>query len=397
MNNNNNNNRRPNNQFPQTGRSQYTQRPQPNGQYQYQRTQQQYPPVRHRSRKQAKNAAGFAILAIVILVMLLVSVIIFVTRCASGNIGDGGRDTTDAVTTENSIVTDDLQTTVADIPTQTTQAPPETTEPETEALDPTYEYVTKTAADVHKGYQILVNYQNEYTFEGDFDIKPFYGNKTKAYKVKDTLVSFDMYAMSWCNKMMDAMKVDMGTGYVLVNSSYRTIDEQDSIYSMYVDKNGEEYAKQYVALPGYSEHHTGLAVDFTVYTDSGESYTFDDKPEYPEWMLANSYKYGFIQRYSKDKTDFTKIAYENWHYRYVGKPHAFYMVKNNLCLEEYIDLLRGFEFGEKHLAITDDEGVSWEIYFVPAEAATTEVPVPKYLEYEISGNNVDGFIVTCKK
>ncbi len=394
--NNNNNNRKPNNQFPQTGRSQYTQRQQPGGQYQYQHTQQQYPPVRHRSRKQARNAAGFAILAIVILVMLLVSVIIFVARCANGSIGGGESVTTDEVTTENNIVTDEQQTSEI-VEEQTTQAPPETTEPETEALDPTYEYVTKTAADVHKGYQILVNYQNEYTFDGGFDIKTFYGNKSSSYKVKDTLVSFDIYAMEWCSKMMDAMKADMGTGDVLVNSSYRTIEDQDSIYASYLDKYGEEYAKDYVALPGFSEHHTGLAVDFTVYTSNGESYTFDDKPEYPEWLLANSYKYGFVQRYAEDKIDFTKIAYENWHYRYVGKPHAFYMVKNNLCFEEYIDLLRSFEFGDRHLAITDDEGVSWEIYFVPAEAGATEVPVPKYLEYEISGNNVDGFIVTCKK
>lgn len=392
----NNNNRKPNNQFGQTGRPEYNQRQQTNGQYQYRQMQNQYPPVRHRSRKQARSAAGFAILAIVILVMLLISVIIFAARCASGSFGDDGSDTTDALTTEN-VINNDSPTSGENTEDQTSQAPPETTEPETEALDPTYEYVTKTATDVHSGYQILVNYQNEYTFEGDFDIKPFYGNKNQSYKVKDTLVSFDMHAMSWCNEMMKAMKADMGTGDVLVNSSYRTVEDQDAIYASYLDKYGEEYAQLYVALPGYSEHHTGLAVDFTVYTDNGESYTFDDKPEYPEWLLANSYKYGFIQRYADDKTDFTKIAYENWHYRYVGKPHAFYMVKNNLCLEEYINLLRGFEFGEKHLAITDDEGVSWEIYFVPAESETTEIPVPKYLEYEISGNNVDGFIVTCKK
>ena len=74
------------------------------------------------------------------------------------------------------------------------------------------------------------------------------------------------------------------------------------------------------------------------------------------------------------------------------------MVKNDLCLEEYIDFLRGFRLGDKVLALTDDEGAAWEIYFVPADpSGVTKVPVPKYLEYEISGNNVDGFIVTCRK
>ena len=64
---------------------------------------------------------------------------------------------------------------------------------------------------------------------------------------------------------------------------------------------------------------------------------------------------------------------------------------------EYIEALRSFPFDGKHLNITDDEGQHWEIYFVPATGETTEVPVPKNLTYEVSGNNVDGFIITIKK
>ncbi len=395
--NNNNNNRNRDNQLPNTGRNPYYSQRQPSGQYQYRQAPQGYPPVRHRSRKQAQKAAGLVVLSAVILVMLLISVIIFAARCANGSFSAGNDTTTEVLNGE--ITGDAPPTSGESFENQTSETlPPETTEPVTEALDPTYEYIEKTAGDVHKGYQILVNYQNEYTFDGDFDIKPFYGNKNTSYKVSDTLVSFDMYAMGWCNKMMEALAADLGNGDALVNSSYRTMEQQENIYAYYLDKYGEEYAQLYVAIPGYSEHHTGLAVDFTVYTNNGESYTFDDKPEYPEWLKTNGYKYGFIQRYPSDKTDFTKIAYENWHYRYVGKPHAFYMVKNNLCFEEYIDFLRKFEFGETHLAITDDEGTAWEIYFVPADpSGVTRVPVPKYREYELSGNNVDGFIVTCQK
>ena len=393
MNNNYNNNRKPNGQLPRTGQTQYRSQQNHNGQYQY--TPSGYPPVRHRSRKQAQRAAGLVVISAIILVMLLTSVVIFAARCANGSFGANGDDTSGAAVSGNVNDSGDI-TDNPDTSSDTTL--PETTEPVTQAVDPTYKYVDMTEADIHKGYQILVNYQNEYTFDGGFTIKPFYGNKNLSYKVRDTLVSFDTYAMSWCNKMMEAMEADMGTGDVLVNSSFRDYDDQESVYGYYLDKYGEEYAQLYVAVPGFSEHHTGLAVDFTVYTDNGESYTFDDKPEYPEWLKTNGCKYGFIQRYPSDKTEFTKIAYENWHYRYVGKPHAFYMVANNLCLEEYIDLLRNFEFGDKHLAITDDEGAAWEIYFVPANASgTTQVPVPKYLDYEVSGNNVDGFIVTCEK
>ncbi len=327
--------------------------------------------------------------------MLVVSVIIFFSRCATG-FGPNDTDTDEYTDTYDTVDTRDTSTNNgSDVPDDTL---PDDTDPPEPVLDAKYEYIELTEADVHKGYQILVNYQNIYNFDGGFNIISFYGNKNRNYKVADVYVSFDSVALGYVNEMMDAFKADTGKHDILVNSSFRTLEDQESIYESYLDKYGEEYASLYVAIPGYSEHHTGLAVDFTIYTDENTAHKFDEFPEYPEWLLNNGYKFGFIQRYPADKTDITKIAYENWHYRYIGKPHAYYVVKNNLCFEEYIDLLRSFEFDDKHLSITDDEGVSWEIYFVKANiSGTTKVPVPKYLEYEISGNNVDGYIITCKK
>ncbi len=365
---------------------------QSDGQYRYHERQSgsNYPPVQHKSRAQTHKAAGFVVLVAAILFMLLISVIIFCARCAMGNIGVGS-NTTPSGTDMNIGIIDSTDT--SDITTDTTE-PIATSPPETQ-LDPKYQYSVMTEADVHRGYLLLINGDNEYNFDGGFTIQDFRGNMSGSYKLGGSY-KLDKYAMSWCDKMMDAIKAHMGTGDVLVNSAFRTKEDQQKILDYYLTTKGAEYVEKYVGLPGYSEHHTGLAIDFTIYTDKGESYTFDDKPEYPEWLHANSYKYGFIQRYPADKVDVTGIAYESWHYRFVGKPHAYYMVKENLCFEEYIALLRGFEYGEKHLAITDDEGKSWEIYFVPAsESSTTKVPVPKYVEYEISGNNVDGYIVTC--
>lgn len=327
-----------------------------------------------------------------ILVMLLISVIIFAARCASGSIGFGGDTTPD--TGDTTPIVDLTDSGYVASASDTTE--PIVTSPPEPQLDPKYQYSIMSEADVHRGYLLLINGDNEYTFDGGFTIQDFYGNKSDSYKLSGIDHKLDALAMSWCDKMMDALEAHMGTGDVLVNSSFRTWEDQQEIYDYYLSTKGAQYVEKYVGTPGYSEHHTGLAIDFTIFTDSGESYTFDDKPEYPEWLRANSYKYGFIQRYPSDKTEITGIAYESWHYRYVGKPHAYYMVKENLCYEEYIEFLRSFEFGDKHLAITDDEGRSWEIYFVPAdESGTTKVPVPKYVEYDISGNNVDGFIVTC--
>lgn len=391
-----NNNRRPNSRPPQNNQQrggtnpnqrkvqpQYTQQPRRGMNDTYDR----FPPVKHKSRKQAQRAAGLIVLTVIILVMLLISVIIFAARCATGKITEPG-DTIDS----------DSQPTVSDSTAPDSTAPIETDppEPETTALDAAYEYVTKSEADMHKGYLILVNYQNAYSFETNFKIQPFYGNKNRSYKIRDTLVSLDSYAMEWCNQMMTAFEAETGYHDILVNSSYRTLEEQEDIYTSRVDAYGEEYAKNYVAMPGYSEHHTALAIDFTIYTDNNESKTFDDMTSYPEWLTANAHRFGYIQRYPSDKTEITKISYENWHYRFVGKPHAYYISSKNLCLEEYIDLLRGYPFDGKHLTFTDDEGASWEIYFVPSAGDGTQVPIPKYQEYTISGNNVDGFIVTMK-
>lgn len=347
-------------------------------------TYDRFPPVKHRSRKAAKRAAALVVLTVIIFAMLLVSLLIFITRCSTGAFGSN--DTEKETTPE--ITTDEITTTV----------PATDTEHVTTSLDDNYEYKVMGLDDLHSGYQILVNYQNAFVFESsNFTIKTFYGNKNSSYKVRDTLVAFDNIALGNFNDMMLAFDNDTGKHDILVNSSYRTQEEQEEIYSQKVDQYSEEYASMFVAMPGYSEHHTGLAVDLTIYTDQYESMTFADNPEYTEWMSANAHKFGFILRYPSDKTDITKIGYEDWHYRYVGVPHAYYMMSNNLCLEEYIELLREYTFEGEHLTFSDDVGKSWEIYFVKAESENTQVPVPKYIPYEISGNNVDGFIVTIQK
>ncbi len=331
--------------------------------------------------------------------MLLVSVIIFAARCASGFGGP-------AHTTDSAAHGTDTAGGVIGTPDSGGVTDPVVTEPPETKLDAAYEYVEKTEADVHRGYQILVNYQNAYSFDGGFTFGTLFSSKNGCFKVSNTTDSMDTTALAAFLAMTadiansDAVIAEetVKMNDIIVTSADRTYEFQEQLYGARVDQYGEEYAGLYVAMPGHSEHHTGLALDLAIYTDDGHAYTFDNISEYPTWLKANAHKYGFIERYQADKTAITKIAYENWHYRYVGKPHAFYMNANSLCLEEYIDLLRTFTFEGKRLAITDDEGVAWEIYFVPANGVeNVQIPVPKHNEWEISGNNVDGFIVTVKK
>lgn len=100
-------------------------------------------------------------------------------------------------------------------------------------------------------------------------------------------------------------------------------------------ENAYEDARITIQAPGYSEHHTGLAVDFNDVEDDfreTEAYT---------WLQEHAAEYGFVERYPKGKESITGIDYEPWHYRYVGKEHAQRMNELNMCLEEYVAFLKG--------------------------------------------------------
>jgi len=124
-----------------------------------------------------------------------------------------------------------------------------------------------------------------------------------------------------------------------INNAYRSKDEQTQIFENkmndyenegYTKEKAYEQTKLTVQVPGYSEHETGLAIDFS---DEGH---YDENEKMWEWLKNNAYKYGFILRYPEDKCEITKIDYEPWHYRYVGKKAAKEITNKNLTLEEYL-------------------------------------------------------------
>jgi D-alanyl-D-alanine carboxypeptidase len=180
---------------------------------------------------------------------------------------------------------------------------------------------------------------------------------------------------------------------LIIYGSYRTTEFQQQLYDQDIADTGEETSTR-VAKPGFSEHETGLAFDFT----ESENHDYDGTGDYA-WLNANCYRYGFIVRYTEAKEKITKFRDEPWHFRYVGVPHAYYMDNHGLCLEEYIDLIREHPYNKEHLEFADDQGNEYEVYFVASDdgAEKTSVPVPAGFKYDVSGNNVDGFIVTVYK
>ena len=92
-----------------------------------------------------------------------------------------------------------------------------------------------------------------------------------------------------------------------------------------------------VAYPGTSEHQLGLALDI-VDVSYQQLDTEQENTPVQQWLMKNSWKYGFVLRYPADKSDITGIIYEPWHYRYVGKEAAAEIYENKLCLEEYLGI-----------------------------------------------------------
>lgn len=186
------------------------------------------------------------------------------------------------------------------------------------------EYKETNATDIEKKELMLVNKYNHldenYKPENITKISPIYAYDEN-YAPKEVLEQY--------KKMFnDAQEQGIE---LIISSSYRSYEEQKETYEYYEQIKGEN-VKNYASLPGYSEHQTGLAFDILkigVLTDD-----FEKTDEF-KWLVNNSYKYGFILRYPKDKEKITKFDYESWHYRYVGTDAAKTIHDENITLEEY--------------------------------------------------------------
>ena len=133
----------------------------------------------------------------------------------------------------------------------------------------------------------------------------------------------------------------------VICSSFRTAEGQTKLFNNAVNKylaQGYSYDEAYklaakgTAVPGTSEHQLGLAVDIV----SNSNWNLNESQlntKTQQWLMKNSYKYGFILRYPSGKSDITGIIFEPWHYRYVGVQAATEIFQNGYCLEEYLQTL----------------------------------------------------------
>jgi D-alanyl-D-alanine dipeptidase/carboxypeptidase len=181
-------------------------------------------------------------------------------------------------------------------------------------------------------------------------------------------------------------------------SGYRTMREQQEIYANSLWENGEDFTKQYVAIPGCSEHQTGLAIDLS---ENGDAIDFI-RSDFPYTGICGRFRelsvqYGFIERYPAGREQITRIAHEPWHFRYVGYPHSEAMKEKAFTLEEYTDYLKQFPYGNRHLYFKS-HWRDFEIFYTPVQENKDAIAeIPDDIPYQASGNNEDGVVITLWK
>jgi len=240
--------------------------------------------------------------------------------------------------------------------------------------------------EIHQGSLLLVNHDHTFEIPNNLDLVRINDFKTTQFRVQPDSSRLHRSVIEPLDEMMDAFITSTNNRSVVIRSAHRNYDTQRSILNRYISQMGRREALRYAALPGHSEHHTGLAFDFGVM--SGNTINAFTGTGNASWFRRNSYKYGFILRYQQSKTRITQTADEPWHYRYVGLPHSALIYQNNWCLEEFIENIRNYTY-EEPLEF-EYEDVIYGIYF----AEGTSVRIPFNTEFEISGNNIDGFIIT---
>lgn len=177
----------------------------------------------------------------------------------------------------------------------------------------------------------LVNFENTIPKDWKVDLVQLNNGQSVDRRIYDDLIA-----------MLQAAKSE-GLN-PLICSSFRTNEKQEQLYQNKVSEylsqgyskvEASDKAAFWVARPGTSEHQLGLAVDI-VSTKNQRLDRSQENTVEQQWLIQNSWKYGFVLRYPTNKNSITGVGYEPWHYRYVGKEHAKKINELGVCLEEYV-------------------------------------------------------------
>lgn len=234
--------------------------------------------------------------------------------------------------------------------------------------------------DIYNGSLILVNH--DYPIHQDYCSSMINVYENVSYQVEQKV-----YKLFW--QCMNHLQIK---DEIVITSAYRSAQDQEKLYNYSLKENGKDYTQKHVALSHHSEYETGLAIDLALCTNH-----IDIKcPNFPYTGICQKfrelcYDYGFVERYGEFKQSITHMSQEPWHFRYVGFPHSLIMKDKNLCLEEYHDFLKQYSPYHPYTYVVNHR--VFDIYYVPVKQSTT-IALRSDVVYQISGNNMDGVIVT---
>lgn len=184
---------------------------------------------------------------------------------------------------------------------------------------------------------ILVNAQHPLEEELPVELADVYGMQFDARAAEDLKAFIDAGQVAGFQvQMVDTYRSFAVSQYNLDRRIGQLMEEGCT------EEEARAIAVKWIAPPGQSEHNTGLALDVVSveYRQANAllDHNFEEDPLF-QWLIDNCADYGFVLRYPKDKEEITGITYEPWHYRYVGREAARYIMDNQLCLEEFWEML----------------------------------------------------------
>ncbi len=291
--------------------------------------------------------------------------------------------------------------------------------------------------DIYRGDLVLVNRDYRYheqhqdlSLVGSWNGEDSYVSHAGAWKGEVVLYEH-IFLQSRANHALNQLMDEIGGwAHIVPVSAWRSLSEQQAIWDQSLSESGQEFTERFVAVPGHSEHQTGLAIDLGLRQEEIDFI----RPYFPYEGICQAFReraaaYGFIERYQKEKQAVTRIGHEPWHFRYVGTPHAEIMVQKGFALEEYIRFIRDYRYGENplvfqqfeisyleaaDLSVSDAEKANakesdakvvnakasdWkasdaEAMGINAKNDGIEIEIDDTGFYRISGDNCGGFIVT---
>ncbi len=307
-------------------------------------------------------------------------------------------------------------------PVLTATAIPELTPVFTSEPTPTpepYSHVSVKSDAASAGTLVLVNWEHEYLYTSDTQTMLLPDVNEGIYLCESNTASLCEITAAALREFAAAFTAHTNGDRFYVTGAYRTVEYQTNLYSSYADEHGADMAAIYVANPGFSEHHTGYAVDLSSVNASGERVTIMAHPE-TVWINEHCCDYGFILRYPVGTQEITHVAYEPWHFRYIGRENAIAVHTLGFTYEEYIEHIKQYSVESGMLFVSDDGNIDVAFYnaesrsfslqageellhgsiifYITASADEfTDIILPLGItSYEISGNNDGGFIITAK-